>query len=207
MRKEVPIALGFVAGAILIIANFFATQVLDTVKKELDQWYLIASAFAILVGMINLGRIHAAKISRKKEGWGFSIVVWAGMVGFVIFGLWRGSSSDPMFQWVYNTTISPMNATMYSILVFYISSAAYRAFRIRSKEAVVLMVSAIIIMLGRVTVGEIISPALPKLAAWIMDYPNTAGMRGITIGATLGGVSQALRILIGVERGHLGGLE
>ena len=33
--------------------------------------------------------------------------------------------------------------------------------------------------------------------------PNSAGMRGIQIGATLGGIATALRILVGIERSHL----
>lgn len=207
MRKEVPIVLGFIAGMTIIISTFFTIPALTQVKKDLDQWFLIATAFAVLVGMINLSRIHADKISRKKEGYFYSYVLFAGMIFFLVFGLWRGSSSDAQFQWVFQTTVSPMNATMFSILVFYISSAAYRSFRIRTKEATVLLIAAVIVMLGRVTVGDMISPAIPRAANWIMDFPNVAGMRGITIGAMLGAVSQALRILVGIERGHLGGIE
>lgn len=192
---------------LIIASTFFAIPALAQIKKDLDQWFLITTAFAVLVGMINLSKIHADKISRKKEGYFYSYVLFAGMIYFLAFGLWRGSSSDAQFQWLFQTTVSPMNATMFSILVFYISSAAYRSFRIRTKEATVLLIAAVIVMLGRVTVGDMISPQIPKAANWIMDYPNVAGMRGITIGAMLGAVSQALRILVGIERGHLGGIE
>jgi hypothetical protein len=124
-----------------------------------------------------------------------------------VFGLYRGSSSDKWFQFVYDTTISPMNATMYSILVFYIASAAYRAFRIRTAEASVLLVAGVVMMLGRVALGGMIHPSIPVMAQWILDWPNTAGMRGIGIGAALGGIATALRVMVGIERGHLGGGE
>jgi hypothetical protein len=207
LRKEGPVAVAFIVGLVVIIVTYFSAKPLVAIKGELDQWYLIATAFAVAVGLVNLARIHTGKIQRKKEGWGYSIVLMVGMIGFILFGMTVSSAGDPKFQWMYNTSIVPMNATMYSILVFYISSAAYRAFRIRTGEAAVLLVAAVIVMLGRVTIGEMISPMLPKWTSWIMNVPNTAGMRAITIGATLGGISQALRVLIGIERGHLGGVE
>jgi len=207
LRKEGPVTVGFLVGLVVIIVTYFSAKPLVAIKGELDQWYLIATAFAVAVGLVNLTQIHMRKIQHKREGWGYSTVLIAGMFGFLLFGMTMSSAGDPKFQWMYNTTIVPMNATMYSILVFYISSAAYRAFRIRTAEAAVLLLAAVIVMLGRVTIGEMISPMLPKWTSWIMNVPNTAGMRAITIGATLGGISQALRVLIGIERGHLGGVE
>jgi len=207
VRKELPVALGFLAGALVIITNFFTSPLLAKVKGEFDQWYLITIAFICGVGLLNLVVLHGNKISRKKEGWGYSYVMFFGIVFFLVFGLWRNSSSDKWFQWLYDTTISPMNATMYSILVFYIASAAYRAFRIRTKEASVLLISGVVMMLGRVSVGAMIHPSIPVLAQWILDWPNTAGMRGIAIGAALGGIATALRVMTGIERGHLGGAE
>ncbi len=38
-----------------------------------------------------------------------------------------------------------------------------------------------------------------------MDYPNLAAQRGIMLGISLGGISQSLRILFGIERSYLGG--
>ena len=100
-----------------------------------------------------------------------------------------------------------MNATVYATLVFYIGSAAYRAFRIRSAEAAVLLVSALIMMLGSVPLGTMIfGEWIADAATWILEVPNSAAMRGIQVGATLGAVATALRILLGIERGHLGGV-
>ncbi len=120
---------------------------------------------------------------------------------FGIFTTGKGKWTDFLYQYFF---VHP-RATMYSILVFYISSAAYRAFRIKTFEASILLVSAVVMMLGRAPIGEAMWDKIPKMADWILNYPNTAGMRGITIAATLGGVATALRIVLGIERGHLGG--
>ena len=39
-----------------------------------------------------------------------------------------------------------------------------------------------IVMLGRTGLGEAIYSKMPLMVDWLMRVPNTAGMRGITIG-------------------------
>jgi hypothetical protein len=62
-------------------------------------------------------------------------------------------------------------------------------------------------MLGRVPLGTVLLGSwIGDAATWILKVPNSAGMRGIQIGATLGGIATALRIMLGIERSHLGGV-
>lgn len=207
MRKEIPLLITLVSGLVYVIANFFNVPVAKATKTELDQWFLIATAFAVLLGVVNLTIIHLNNVSGQKSGWVYSLILLVSMWGIIIYGLFR-TNQDPFYQNIlYNRMLNPLSATMYSILVFYIASAAYRAFRIRSFEATLLLVTAIVVMLGRAPIGDLISPALPALTNWLQDIPNTAGMRGIMIGATLGGVATALRVIAGIERTYLSGGE
>ena len=206
MRRDGPVIVGLIVGATVITCNFFTTPILGTMRKELDQWYLIVTNWTVLIGMINLTQIHGRKALRKSEGWPFSATLLAGIYVYLAYALFFCSSAgDPKFQWIYDTSVSPMSSTMFSLLAFYIASAAYRAFRIRTKEATVLLIAAVTVMLGRVPIGQMISPAIPTISSWMIDVPNTAGMRGIQLGAGLGGIATALRVLLGIERGHLGG--
>ncbi len=68
---------------------------------------------------------------------------------------------------------------MFSIIAFFISSAAYRTFRIRTTEAALLGLSAAICMIGNVPLGAVISDKLPVLRQWLMNVPNGAGFRAI----------------------------
>ena len=205
MRREGPVVFAALAGLAVIVSGFFTTKALTVVKNELDQWYLIVTAFMVLVGLVNLNIIHVKKISQKREGWGYSIVLLAGIYFFIAFGLLRGSLGDAQYSWLYNTTIVPMSATTFSLLMFYIGSASYRAFRVRTAEATVLLLSAVVMMIGVVPIGRVIWSQFPAITSWLLDYPNTAGIRGIQLGACIGGMATALRILVGIERGHLGG--
>lgn len=94
---------------------------------------------------------------------------------------------------------------MYALLVFYIASAAFRAFRARNIEATLMLSAAILVMIGRVPIGMAVSNMFPKLANWIMCVPNSAGQRGIIIGATIGVIAVGLKTILGIERSYLRG--
>lgn len=118
-----------------------------------------------------------------------------------------GTSFDYMYQNVY----APLSSTMFAMLAFFVASASYRAFRARNKEATMLLLAAFFVMLGRVPLGDLMTGFLPEgarlsnLADWVMNFPNAAGQRAIMIGIALGIVSTSLRVILGIERSHLGG--
>ena len=115
--------------------------------------------------------------------------------------------------WIYEHMVVPLTSMMFAMLAFYVATAAFRAFRAKNTEATLLLVTAGIVLLGRTYAGVWLFGWLPEsmewirfdnLTVWIMDIPNTAGTRAITIGIALGVVATSLRILLGVDRSYLG---
>lgn len=108
------------------------------------------------------------------------------------------------FLWIYDHLFAPANATMFALLAFFIASAAFRAFRARNVEATLLLGAAILVMIGAVPIGRAIWSGFPDIKTWILEYANTAGRRAIIIGAALGAIATSLRVILGLERSHLG---
>ena len=214
MKKTLPLIITFLAGFYMILAFFIPHNVIAASAQEMQSWEIIIVAFTLVLGIGNLIQVHAEKIQRKKSGWYYSVVLLICLVSMMVIGLFWGISEGTVYYWLYDNVMAPLSAAMFSLLAFFIASAAYRAFRARNKEATLLLVAATIIMIGRIPLGNLIWQNLPWLGAkyphalemitqWIMDIPNAAGQRGIKIGAALGAVSMALRMLLGIERSYL----
>ncbi|OPX32379.1 MAG: hypothetical protein B1H40_02635 [Candidatus Latescibacteria bacterium 4484_181] len=205
MRRQVPLVITFVAGIIMIIQYFIPHEPFAGLQQRFNVWFLIISAFALILGIGNLIKIHGERISRQSAGWGYSVVLLVGLVTMSVVGIgWGIEPGTPFFYLFWNIQI-PLSSTMFALLAFFIASASYRAFRARSFEATLLLAAAILVMLGRVPLGNFLWHRLPAVATWIMNYPNTAGQRAIMIGIALGVISSSLRIILGIERGLGGG--
>ena len=116
----------------------------------------------------------------------------------------RSPEEGRVFNWIYDHVFFPCNATMFALLAFFIASAAFRAFRMRNVESGLLLGAAILVMLGLVPIGRAMSPLFPEIQEWIVDIPNNAGRRAIMMGAALGAIATGLRVILGLERSHLG---
>jgi hypothetical protein len=109
-----------------------------------------------------------------------------------------------VFVWIYDHVFDPCNSTMFALLAFFVASAAFRAFRARNVEAALLLGAAILVMLGRAPLGRSISDVFPDFGQWLIDIPNNAGRRAIMMGAAIGAIATGLRVIVGLERSHLG---
>ncbi|MGI6627208.1 MAG: hypothetical protein ACOX4K_02535 [Bacillota bacterium] len=200
MRKQIINLIGFLCGLLMLLDYYFKAPLFKTMAQEIRSWAVVISAFAIGLGGVNLVLVHSSSIRKKQQPF-FSGVLLIGLAVTIIVGLSLGIDSNP-YVFLFDNIVVACGTTMYSMLAFYLGSASYRAFRARNAEAALLLLAAILVMMGRVPIGKIISPYLPVVSEWIMNIPNTAGQRGIMICSALGYLSISLRMLLGLERGY-----
>ncbi len=203
MKKTVPLIITFLAGVFVVVTFFIPREPFGSLEQRLLVWYSILAGFTLLLGIDSLLKHHLRKISRKEKSWGYSIVtilgvfvtLFAGILTWIKYGTPLAIPSGNEiggFLWLYNWVIVPLQGTMFALLAFFIASAAYRAFRARTFDATLLLIAAILVMIGRLTMGMI--PSALILAALLI----AAGVYRIYMTKVLAGI---VVIVIGVAFG------
>ena len=168
MKKQFAILFMMFIGFLTLSGYFINNSTLrEFTDSNATQWYMIIAGFAAFLGCLNLLQLHAHKIISKKDNWQYSIFTLFGFFVMILFGFFLNGSNAEMgphlktegsyFYWVYDHVYLPLASTMFALLAFFVASASYRAFRIRNFEATLLLISGILLMLGRVPIGDSIS--------------------------------------------------
>jgi hypothetical protein len=171
---------------------------------------MILTAFAI--GIINLTRIHWRNVKLKRPDWKFSAVLIGSLYGMAVLSLISSpfaidplgvvipssliEAVSPVWQFLYYNVLVSINTTIFSLLAFFIASAAYRAFKVRTLESTILLVAGLLVIVGEAPASDLIWPGFSAVQNWIMLIPNTAAQRGILIGAALSIVAFSVRRMI-----------
>ena len=166
-------------------------------------WALIPLAFLFALWVV--WKVHSVKTRRESENYGYGYVLLGGLIVMLIYFFLptAGGVEDYSYRQFFYYIMVPIQATMFSLLAFFIASAAFRAFRARSVMATLLLLAALVIMVRFVPMGPI-SSVVSDVAGWIMKVPNMAAKRAIIIGVGLGAVATALKVMLGIERSYLG---
>lgn len=217
MRQTIPVAVSFLSGLIMALSFFFRDDTtLGGLSGEFATWMSIVGGFTLVLGVASIVRVNWKTVAGKRRDWPYKILTLIAVFGMGIPALlptsWSplfGQTTGSIYDWLFNQVQAPMMGTMFATLAFYIASAAYRAFRARSVEATLLLITAILIMMWRVPMGEaLLNSMSPKIAeflnTYVMNGANMAVQRGIIIGAALGAASMSLRLILGIERTYMG---
>jgi len=204
MRKEVPLIITFLAGTFFIADYFIPHTGFSDVAADINGWAIIVLAASYILGVLNILRINSARIVKKEKDWVLKLILVLCMLFMLGSGVFGGITEGTLFDWFFVNTFTPMQATMFALLAFFIASAAFRAFRIRTTQAALLAITAVLVMIGRVPIGETIWKSFPDFTEWIMNVPQLAGKRAILIGAALGAIATGLKVVTGLERTYMG---
>ncbi len=203
MKRQLPIAIAGLMGLLMLVEYFFEWPAAKDAAAEMQNWVIVVAAFALALAAINLFLSHVRSVERRGPGAIHSVVLLVAMVVTTIVGVARGPNSDS-FRVIFDAILTPLASAFYAMACFHVASAAYRAFRASNAQSAALLITGVLMMLGRAPIGEAMSAQFPVIANWIMEVPNLAGNRGIMMTSALGMVSVGLRVMLGIDRSHLG---
>lgn len=209
-------------------------QAVKTVGKPARSTYLsgwiqtvgtylqIIGSFAVFIALINLGLFHGKRVVQRHKGGAHSVIFFAFLIAMAAFTLvgksekMTGTVWQMGYDFMFEAILRPVGVAVFSMITFYMISAAYRSFRVRSVDAALLMVSACIVMIGQMPIGTWLGSFLPDslgflrlpwLSEKLLTIINACAYRGVLIGLAIGGFSIALRIWLGLDNSVYAGLE
>lgn len=203
-KKTLPTIISFICGITVVLAYFFNIPFIQDRAAGILKWQSVIAVFALGLGAVNIIRVHVNNIKKSQ---GKNVYSWALLLTFAITifaGVFIGQNSSS-YKFIFDYINVPTGSAIFSLLAFYIGTAAYRAFRAQNAEAAILLITGCIVMLGKVPLGAKILPVSVPLTDWIMSVLNVGGQRGIMIAGAIGFIAVSLRIIVGLERRAYGG--
>jgi hypothetical protein len=216
MKREIPILIVGITGVLMFFQYFVPTDASMELFVRSQDWVIVIGILALPLGIWSLIKANVMKLRVKGEAF-YAAVLLIGFLYMFLTGIWSRSSLEqspnlflqwgfikiPTFMATFTTVLIPIQATIFSLLAFFVASAAYRAFRARSVLATILLVTAFLVMFRFIPI-PLFSAADHSIVAWILSVPNMAAKRAITIGIGLGSTATAIKIILGIERTYMG---
>lgn len=104
-----------------------------------------------------------------------------------------------LYKFLFEDVMGSLTTAMFSLLAFFMATAAFRAFRIRSFEAFLMVASGIIVILGQIPFGIYLSEYFPAIRLWLLQTPSSAAFRAIKIGSEIAGLLLIFRMWLSLE--------
>jgi hypothetical protein len=190
------------AAIVTMVTLLSKNEDMEVLTALILQTVLVTVALALLIGLWNLLNVHMSKLGRRERGWPYSLLTIAAALAVLLIRaadvkVDGESLSDALFEAVQVS----LESALAGLLFFFLVYAAYRMLRERvTFNGCLFLVALLIVLLGAIPLGGL--DAFVGLRDWLLEFPVTAGARGILIGVALGTITVGLRVLIGQERAY-----
>jgi len=232
MQRQIPTFIVFISGLTMLI-DYFLPRIpfVHGAREVFLNWGRIAITCAMFLGILNLLFSSLKKIALQKQGWIYSLILLVSFAVTLYYSIpykvvvhgssiltHKGTDVGTAGYTIFTNVYPPLSSTMFALVAFFIASAAFRAFRAKNMEAVLLLGAAIIVMIGSIPFGDLFLHAigldgilghynLSWLANQIQQIPMSAAQRAINFGVAFGMVFMSIKILAGIDRSYFGGGE
>lgn len=201
-RATVPalvIAVGLLLLADLLVVN---PALAIAARVAVDAVILVAAGAAVAAGA-SLAVRRAGDLWRRRGDPIGAVCVLVGIGSVLVAGLRPGADgpTDPAVGWIVAALILPIGASVFGLLFMTTLASARRSVRRGGREAVLMVVVAVAVLVMLLPVGGSLppfGPALSGAADWVLSVPIAAVLRGILLGAAITAAVLAARTLLGI---------
>ena len=91
LKKWLPIFVALFAALAVVFSYLFPTPLVLSYRDRPSQlhamlidWAVIISGFVFILGALNIARVHAGRVLRRKRGWPYSVVLLIALVVAIV---------------------------------------------------------------------------------------------------------------------------
>jgi hypothetical protein len=199
-KKWIPIFMATSVGIFALAGYFLPGTLFSEYQDRLVEWAVIVGAFAFILGLFNLLRVHGGRILKLRDGWAYSLLLLvAALISWLppVFQGPAGAATQQMLRVV----VAPLGASLAALVVFALTLAAFRLLGQRwSISSLLFIVVVALSLLGNTPIPGF--RWLSEARDWLIRVPGMAGMRGLLLGVALGILMTGLRVLLASDRPH-----
>ncbi len=162
------------------------------------EWALLLSAFALLLGAINVAWVHIRRVLAGNPGWLQSLLLVVALTVVLVSGLFSTTGvRSPLVELLFDAIIAPGQATLFALLAFFMAAAAYRYLRIGRSGGIWLLAGVLLVFAVQMPIANAVLPAtIANFVDWVVDVPAMSALRGALLGSSIALVIVAIRFLL-----------
>jgi len=204
-KRKVPQYLLTLIIAVFLIEFAIPEGPLTWVKNELTLWLTLIASFTFFIAAITLVIRYTKELiaGKDKPRMLYAILFFVVFVIYIGVALLIGGIGGDSYKWLYTNIHGNLSQAVWVLYVFLEPWAAYKAFQLRSKEAMILAITGLTYILYLAPSIPTIVPPIGTFADWIVNVPAKGGARGAIITMGVGALLLALRMMTGKEKGIL----
>lgn len=199
------IAIGF---GLLTLVGLLAGDnagILTALTRVFLQLTVITVAFTILIGLLNLLAVHFKRITGRKGGWFYSLILILSTLTVLILTVLERAhvltgQPSPTTVLLESVQVSIESALAGLVLFALVYGAARILHRKLTASRLLFTLALLILLAGALPLSG--SNVLPQFRNWLLAVPVSAGARGILLGIALAVVVTGVRVLIGQDRSY-----
>jgi hypothetical protein len=197
-RKEFSIAITATAFLITFIPYFFNVPPIQSISTITIDWSLTIAYFVSVLAVISVTRRNITRMLSKSRSWIYGVITVVLMYYMIAVGFIFGTK-DISFTFFYNSSLVPLESMVSGILLFYMASAGYRAFRVKNLKSGLLLSAVFLILLKNAPIGSAIWTGFQPVGTYVMDGIVGSANRAFKIGVAVAGIALTARVLLGRE--------
>ncbi len=197
VKRIFSTAVALLFGLVVLLGIFLPNTFFQVLRILFLDWLVVVTAFALVLALFHLVRVHLVRVGRRGKGWDVSLLIVVSMLITLAVVLWEQFNDAPNVwsQRLVESILIPGESTLLALTSVTLILAGMRMLRVRrSLEAIFFLLVVVVTLV--ISVPYVGFPvAIVSLGRRTLDLFTTAGMRGLVIGVALGITLTGLRAI------------